>query len=599
MSVPPDYEPTLFEGDEAVARKAAKKKVSAKKAAKKATAKKTSAKKASAKKAAAKKKAAPKKKAAAKKKVAAVGGEKVSKPKKAKAKATGSDDALAVISNEIKELINEADPDAAVVKRPRRGRGGSSNRGFGPSDDAETVAVSQIAQENAPVQDESQSAESQSEQRQQHRPSQDHQDGQEQQRSGRDRRGRNRRGRDRHRDKDRNQNRSKDRETRENRENRPRKEVELGPPMEGSGFVELSPKGFGFLRQADRNFYQTNKDTFIPPDMVRDFGLRDGLIIKGEVRRGPRGPQLTAIHTINDKLPAVYGNLPVFEEFTAINPNKRWILETDASRHTTRIIDMIAPVGRGQRGLIVAPPRTGKTTLLEHIAQGMIKNYPDAKVIILLIDERPEEVTELTRALPEAEIMASSNDNDTRTHMRVAELTIERAKRLVEAGEDVFILLDSITRLARSYNRANKGKGGLNKGGLSNRALEVPRRLFAAARNTREAGSLTILATALIDTGTMMDEAIFQEFKGTGNMELVLDKKISQNYIYPAVDIFKSGTRREELLLPPHQIEKIYVIRRGLSGHKPIEAIERLLSFVERFPNNAQMLLEIKASASA
>jgi transcription termination factor Rho len=258
---------------------------------------------------------------------------------------------------------------------------------------------------------------------------------------------------------------------------------------------------------------------------------------------------------------------------------------------------MITPVGRGQRGLIVAPPRTGKTTLLEHIAQALDENYKETKVIILLIDERPEEVTELSRALPNAEIMASSNDNDTRTHMRVAELAIERAKRMVEAGEHVFILMDSITRLARAYNRANKGKGGFNKGGLSNSALEVPRRLFAAARNTREAGSLTILATALIDTGTMMDEAIYQEFKGTGNMELVLDKKISQHYIYPAVDIFKSGTRREELLLPPHQIEKIYLIRRGLSGHKPIEAIERLLSFVERFPSNAQMLLEIKGSS--
>lgn len=246
----------------------------------------------------------------------------------------------------------------------------------------------------------------------------------------------------------------------------------------------------------------------------------------------------------------------------------------------------------------MAPPRTGKTTLLEHIAEALDKNYPDTKVIMLLIDERPEEVTELKRALPNAEIMASSNDNDTRTHMRMAQLTIERAKRLVEAGENVFILLDSITRLARAFNRANKGKGGLNKGGLSNQALEIPRRLFAAARNTREAGSLTILATALIDTGTMMDEAIFQEFKGTGNMELVLDRNIAQNYVFPAVNIFKSGTRREELLLPPHQIEKIYVIRRGLSGHKPIEAMERLLSFVERFPNNAQMLLEIKASSA-
>lgn len=375
---------------------------------------------------------------------------------------------------------------------------------------------------------------------------------------------------------------------------RPRREIVLGPPQDTEGMVELSPKGFGFLRQANRSFYQTNKDTFIPPDMVRNYQLRDGLILTGEMRRGPRGPQLTAIYKINGCDPAKYRDLPVFEELTAINPNKRWILETDPKRYTTRIIDMMTPIGRGQRGLIVAPPRTGKTTLLQHIAEAVIQNGRDAKLIMLLIDERPEEVTELTRALPKAEIMASSNDNDTRTHMRIAEMAIERAKRLVEAGEHVFILLDSITRLARAYNRAMRGKGGLNKGGLSNRALEIPRKLFAAARNTREAGSLTIVATALIDTGTAMDEAIYQEFKGTGNLELVLDKRISQQYIYPAVDIFKSGTRREELLLPAHQIEKIYIIRRGLSGHKPVEAIERLLSFVERFPNNAQLLLEIK-----
>ena len=547
MSIPPEYEQTLFDDDsvamqaEPVKKKAAKKKVAAKK------------------KAAAKKKTA-KKKAAAKKKPEATD-EAVAVEEEAAAKAASKKRAM-------KAKVEAAEP------VPVEAVGTTAKA---PAAEPVTLEVPGSGGDAPPAWDGHQGDERRS------------------------RRGYRSKGRHRDRNRDRNRKRDRDRDgaaAEADFERRPRKEIELGPPTEGGGLVELSPKGFGFLRQADRNFYQTNRDTFIPPDMVRDYGLRNGMVLKGEVRRGPRGPQCTAIHTINDRDPSEYQNLPVFEELTAVNPSKRWILETDTKPHTTRIMDMITPVGRGQRGLIVAPPRTGKTTLLEHIAQALDKNHPNTKVILLLVDERPEEVTELTRALPNAEIMASSNDNDTHTHMRVAQLAIERAKRMVEAGEDVFILLDSITRLARAFNRANKGKGGLNKGGLSNRALEIPRRLFAAARNTREAGSLTILATALIETGTMMDEAIFQEFKGTGNLELVLDKSIAQHYVYPAVDIFKSGTRREELLLPPHQIEKIYFIRRGLSGHKPIEAIERLLSFVERFPNNAQMLLEIKASVA-
>ncbi|NCF86982.1 MAG: transcription termination factor Rho [Verrucomicrobiaceae bacterium] len=577
MSTPPNYEQALFNTVPAKKKRAAKKKVTAKK------------------KVAAKKKTATEKKAPAKKKVAA----KKKTAKKAPTKTAPKPAAEATVSEPPKKVARKKRATKKAAKPKVQEVAPAPTKAAPAAEPAPAAAVpaATIAETTPP-----QAAPSETEGRQRDPQHSDRDRGgrHDERRRNRNRNRRNR-GRNRNRGsggRDRDGNRGdNDQHDDHDYEQRSRKDVELGPPTEGGGWVELSPKGFGFLRQADKHFYQTNRDTFIPPDMVRDFGLRDGMIVKGEVRRGPRGPQLTVIETINDKSPEVYQNLPVFEELTAINPNKRWILETNAKRQTTRIIDMITPVGRGQRGLIVAPPRTGKTTLLEHIAQALDENYKETKVIILLIDERPEEVTELSRALPNAEIMASSNDNDTRTHMRVAELAIERAKRMVEAGEHVFILMDSITRLARAYNRANKGKGGFNKGGLSNTALEVPRRLFAAARNTREAGSLTILATALIDTGTMMDEAIYQEFKGTGNMELVLDKKISQHYIYPAVDIFKSGTRREELLLPPHQIEKIYLIRRGLSGHKPIEAIERLLSFVERFPSNAQMLLEIKGSS--
>jgi transcription termination factor Rho len=275
---------------------------------------------------------------------------------------------------------------------------------------------------------------------------------------------------------------------------------------------------------------------------------------------------------------------------TTINPNKRIKLETVPDRYTTRIMDLMTPLGMGQRGLIVAPPRTGKTTLLHHIADAVAKNHPEMILIILLVDERPEEVTDFRRSHPTAELMASSNDADIKSHTRISQLAIERAKRLVEAGKHVFILLDSITRTARAFNNALAGGGRTMSGGIDARAMETPRKIFAAARNTEEAGSLTIVATALIETGSRMDELIFQEFKGTGNMEMVLDRKISDQRIYPAVDIFLSGTRREELLLQPWELEKINLIRRSLAGHKPEEAIQRLLMFVKKFPTNAEML---------
>lgn len=376
-----------------------------------------------------------------------------------------------------------------------------------------------------------------------------------------------------------------------------------GPKVECGGMLELAPKGFGFLRVQSKNFEQAKDDVFVPPDMVRKNNLRVGQWIHGLCQEGNRGRQLIEITGINGMPAADAAKLPHFEELKAVNPTKRISFETEANRYTTRVVDIMAPIGRGQRGLIVSPPRSGKTTLLLHIAEAIREKYDESiHLMVLLVDERPEEVTEFRRALPGAEIYASSNDEQARNHCRIAELAIERAKRLVEAGKDVFLVMDSITRLARAYNNNMCGGGGGGKfrnratgsGGIMIGALEVPRRLFAAARNTRGGGSLTILATALIQTNSRADEAIFMEFKGTGNMELVLDRKIAEQYYYPAVDIFKSGTRREELLLPEHSLHKIHLIRRGLSGHRPVEAMERLLYFLKKFPNNPQMLLEIK-----
>jgi transcription termination factor Rho len=368
------------------------------------------------------------------------------------------------------------------------------------------------------------------------------------------------------------------------------------PKFAGTGMLELAPKGFGFLRLPAKNFEQARDDIFVTHETIRKYNLRNGQWIQGLCQEGQRGPQLVEISTINDLTPEVASKLPHFDELKAINPSKRISFETTPERFTTRVVDIMAPVGRGQRGLIVSPPRSGKTTLLLHMAEAIREKYDEAiHLMVVLVDERPEEVTEFRRALPGVEIYASSNDEQARNHTRIAELAIERAKRLVEAGRDVFLIMDSITRLARAYNGNMNNRGrGTGSGGITIGALEVPRRLFAAARNTRGGGSLTIMATALIQTNSRADEAIYMEFKGTGNMELVLDRKIAENYIYPAVDIFKSGTRREEILLADHMLHKIHLIRRGLSGHRPAEAMERLLFFLKKFPNNPQMLLEIK-----
>ncbi len=363
--------------------------------------------------------------------------------------------------------------------------------------------------------------------------------------------------------------------------------------VEGEGIIEISGKGFGFLRDPKRNYAQAPHDIFVTPETVKHFHLRDGQMLKGIVRKGPRGAQLHKLQTINGDPAEEVRNLPAFDELTVVSPEPRITLETTPDRYTTRIIDLMCPIGRGQRALVVAPPRTGKTTFLIHMAEAVRKNHPDLHLMFLLVDERPEEVTDIKRSVPGAEIFASSNDNDVKSHTRIASLAIERARRLVEQKKHVFILLDSITRVGRAFNNAMSGGGRTGSGGLDSRALETPRRLFASARNTEEAGSLTIVGTTLVETNSRADEVIFQEFKGTGNMELVLDRKIAEQRVYPAIDIFMSGTRREELLIPEADLHKIHIIRRGLAGYKPLEAVERLLFFMKKFPTNAQMLAGI------
>ena len=372
--------------------------------------------------------------------------------------------------------------------------------------------------------------------------------------------------------------------------------VPVGEPQELTGLLEITAKGFGFIRTQETNWAPSNEAVYVSADIIATYNLRPYVQVTGMAQRYERGHQLVSISSVNGMSPEEAANAPHFEDLKAVNPDHRLSFETAPTRYTTRTLDLVAPVARGQRGLIVAPPRTGKTTLLMHIAQGALHNYKDdLHLIVLLVDERPEEVTEFRRALPEAEIFASSNDSGVKEHCRMAEMCIERAKRLVENGKHVLILMDSITRLARAYNNAERGSGRTMSGGIDAKALETPRRLFAAARNTRTAGSLTILATALIETNSRMDELIFQEFKGTGNMELVLNRRIAEMYIYPAVDILRSGTRREELILPAWMMEKIHIIRRALAGHRPPEAMERLLFFLRKFSTNSQMLMGIKS----
>lgn len=360
------------------------------------------------------------------------------------------------------------------------------------------------------------------------------------------------------------------------------------------GVLEVGEKGFGFLRNPAKSFQISPNDIYVSPDVIRRYRLRPGLEIDGKAAPPKKGsPQLVEIHTINGEPPDKFQTLRRFDDLTVIQPDERFLLETVSDRMTTRVMDLVAPIGKGQRGLIVAAPRTGKTTLLHHVADAVLTNHPDVHVIVLLVDERPEETTDFRRSVKGGEVIASTNDQTIEDHVRTARNAIERAKRMVEYGRDVFVVLDSITRLARAFNNFIGSTGRTMTGGLDARAMEQPRRIFASARNTEEAGSLTIIATALIETGSRMDELIFQEFKGTGNLELVLDRKIAEQRYWPAVDINASGTRREELLLDPKDLEAIARLRRALSGAPAVEAIQKFINGLGKFKTNKEFLKQL------
>ena len=361
----------------------------------------------------------------------------------------------------------------------------------------------------------------------------------------------------------------------------------------GSGVLEITDKGYGFLRQSKNGYRATPGDVFVGKDFVRHSGLRTGLTIEGKVapptkRKG--GPKLEEITKVNGKPVEEYTDIIPFNEMTVVDPHPQLKLETPGGPIEMRVLDLICPIGKGQRGLIVAPPRSGKTILLQQIANAVTTNNPECHVFILLVDERPEEVTDFKRKCLKAEIVASNNDQELANHIRVAEFTIERAKRMAEFGQDVVVLLDSLTRLGRAYNRHVETSGRTMTGGVDIRALETPKRQFGAARKVENGGSLTILATALIETGSRMDDLIFEEFKGTGNMELQLDRKLAERRIWPAIGIPQSGTRKEELLVEPWQLPKMHMLRRFLSGLNVDEEMPALLKALERFKSNNEFL---------
>jgi transcription termination factor Rho len=367
-----------------------------------------------------------------------------------------------------------------------------------------------------------------------------------------------------------------------------------GEPVIMEGWLEMSEKGFGFLRSSKGNFAPKPTDVFLTPDSIKRLALREGCQIKCSVNPPHRGssPQMREVIEVNGKSYQDYLHAMRFENLTTIDPIDKFQLETTPDSLETRIIDLVTPIGKGTRGLIVAPPRTGKTTILKQICNAITTNHPEVHCMVLLIDERPEEVTDFQRSV-KAEVVASSNDQDLETHVRLSRLMIERCRRMVEAGKDVFVLLDSITRVARAYNSVHGGSGRTMTGGVDARALEIPRKMFASARKVEEGGSLTILATALVDTGSRMDELIFQEFKGTGNMELILDRKLSERRLYPAIDIPKSGTRKEEKLFAPNQIDAIRKLRRMMTDLQPVEAMETLIAALKKHKTNAELLSKL------
>lgn len=364
-----------------------------------------------------------------------------------------------------------------------------------------------------------------------------------------------------------------------------------------SGIIEVMPDGYGFIRS--NHYLPGENDVYVSPSQIRRFGLRTGDILEGNTRVKTQTEKFSALlylTKVNGQMPAEASKRTNFEDMTPIFPNERLRLEGAGSSVAMRIVDLLSPIGKGQRGMIVSPPKAGKTTLLKETASSILRNNPEMYLIILLIDERPEEVTDIKEAITgeNVEVVYSTFDELPEHHKRVSEMVIERAKRLVEQKKDVVILLDSITRLSRAYNLIVPPSGRTLSGGLDPAALHMPKRIFGAARNMREGGSLTILATALVDTGSKMDDVVYEEFKGTGNMELVLDRKLQEKRVFPAVDIPKSGTRREDLLLSREEQEAVDIMRRALNGMKPEEAVDNILNMFSRTKNNEEFVQMVK-----
>lgn len=370
----------------------------------------------------------------------------------------------------------------------------------------------------------------------------------------------------------------------------------LGPYLIQEGTLEILPDGYGFLRSVNYNYKASPDDIYVSPSQIKRFRLKQGDCVIGIIRPpkvGERYFALLRVDGVNGKIPHDMDNREDFEDLLPIYPEERFTLEHDPREYTTRVLDLFSPLGKGQRGLIVAQPKTGKTTILRNIANAVNENNPETKVIILLIDERPEEVTEMERNVDNAEVVASTFDERPENHIGLSEIVFEKTKRLVESGHDVLVLMDSITRLARAYNICQPSSGRTMSGGVDSEALKAPRQLFSSARNIEHGGSLTILATALVQTGSRMDDLIFEEFKGTGNMEIVLDRNLSERRIFPAMDIFKSGTRREELIVPEAEHEKVVLLRRYLNRMNSFEAMEFVLDKMKGTENNEEFLLSM------
>ncbi len=376
--------------------------------------------------------------------------------------------------------------------------------------------------------------------------------------------------------------------------------VKLNGLMFGEGTLEILPDGFGFLRSPDYHYLSCPDDIYVSPSQIRRFGLRNGASVAGQIRppkESERYFALLRVEAINGEDPAKLSTRVYFDDLTPLHPDRRIAMETTPEEIAMRVVDLVVPIGFGQRGLIVSPPRAGKTILLQKMAKSVLANYPEASVFMLLIDERPEEVTDMERQVkgPSCEVISSTFDENAARHIQVAEMVIEKAKRLVEYGRDVIIFLDSITRLARAWNAEVPNSGKILSGGIDSGALQRPKRFFGSARKVEEGGSLTIIATALVDTGSKMDEVIFEEFKGTGNLEIVLDRRLVDKRVYPAIDINRSGTRREEMLMDAETYRRTCVLRRVLGDMNPADAMELLLNRLSKTKTNAEFLQGLKS----